>query len=207
MGMVWTIALSVISIGIGTILGILWGLLLSTRKPNWLEVRWLGVALNDVVRALPLLILLLLINYCAPPLFGLRSTFWIAVLALAVNLAAFVGDVLRGAIAGVPQPLQDAGLAIGLSDTQVMRRIILPEAVRSVIPSIALLYIDILKMTSLASIIALPELTYVGGQVSSVEFRPLEVFVLIAVMYAAIIIPMSHFQRWLERSPWFIRRG
>ena len=206
-GALWTVVISATSIVQGTLVGVLWGLLLGTESRAWLEVKYLSFALDDVVRALPLLVFLLLVNYYLPPLLGVFSVFWITVIALSVNLAAFVADVLRGAIAGVPKPLVEAGLSVGMTDRQVIRRIVLPEAIRNVVPSLATLYIHILKMSSLASVIAFRELTHVGGQVSSRTFRPLEVIAAIALTYLAIVLPLAHLQRWLERCKWFVRRS
>ena len=206
-GMTLTIFLSLTAIVLGTVIGIFWGLLLSTRHRALLETRAFAFVLNDIVRALPLLVFLLLLNYYTPTFFGIHTTFGISLLALSVNLGAFIADVFRGAVAGVQRPLRDAGFAVGMTETQVMRRIVVPEAIRSIVPTLGLLYIDIFKMSSLASVIAFPEMTHVAGRVSSAEFRPLEVFALIAVAYIAIVVPLSHVQRRLEKSRWFIRRS
>lgn len=206
-GALWTVVVSSVSIFLGTILGALWGLLLSTKHQAWLELRWLGFVLADIVRALPLLVLLLFVNYYLPPLIGIHSTFWITIIALTVNLAAFLADVLRGAIAGVPKPLVEAGLALGMTGGSITRRVLLPEALRAVVPSFALLYIHILKMSSLASVIAFSELTHVGGQVSARTFRPLEAIAAVAVIYLILVLPLSHIQRRLETSRWLVRRS
>jgi polar amino acid transport system permease protein len=206
-GVVWTLVLTLAAVAAGTLGGILWGLVLAARGRRWTELKWILLFINDVTRALPLLILLLMVNYYGASLLGLRSTFWTAALAMSLNLAAFVADVLRGAIRGVPRPHIDAGLALGMSDAQILMRITLPEALRSMVPTIALLYIDMLKMSSLASVIAYPELTYTGSQVIALQFRPLEVFALIAAIYVAIVMPLSYFQRALEESRWVRRRS
>lgn len=206
-GLLATLALSLVSISLGSVLGLAWGLLLGATKNAWLELRLIAVVFNDIVRALPLLILILLFNYLGPIAFGIHSLFLLAMLSLSLNLAAFLADVLRGAISGVPRPLVEAGLAVGMSDSQVLRWILLPEAVRSTVPSITLLYIDILKMSSLASVIGFAELTYVGGEVSGAEFKPLEPLVLVAAIYIVMVTFLGWLQRRLEASRWFVRRS
>ncbi len=207
-GTLWMLLLSLTSILIGTIIGIFWGIFLGTTDERWREVRdIIAFPLNNILRALPLLILIYLVNYTLPSMFSIYSSFVIAVIALSFNLAAFIADVLRGAIDRVPENFTDAARSVGMTEQQVMRRITLPESLRSVIPSITLLYIDILKMSSLASLIAFPELTYVGGMISNKEFRPLEVFVAIASIYIIIIYTLSVLQRKLEKTKWFLSRS
>lgn len=203
----WTLALSLISIVLGTLLGIMWGMLLSVTTETWRPVSLMARFIGDLVRALPLLVLLLFVNYYLPPIVGLHSTFWICIIALSLNLSAFLADVIRSAISGVPRPLIEGALAVGMTDRQTMARIILPEALRSVIPTFTLLYIDILKMSSLASVIGFPELTNIGGQVSSRTFRPLEVIAAVAIIYIVIVLPLTWYQRTLETSAWFTRRS
>jgi len=206
-GVEWTLILSVVSILLGTLLGVLWGNFLASRDDALTPLRALGFFIADIFRALPLLVLLLFANYYLPPLIGIHSTFWISVIALSLNLSAFIADVLRGAIEGVPRPLREAALAVGMTDNQTLRRIVLPEALRQVIPSLTLLYIDILKMSSLASVIAFQELTHIGSEISAQTYRPLEVIAAIAVIYIVIVLPLAHLQRRLEHSAWFTRRS
>lgn len=203
-----TLALSVVSISIGTAFGLLWGLFLSKDEGDfWQEVQWLSFRTMDIVRALPLLVLLLFVNFYLPPLVGLHSAFWISVVALSLNLAAFIADVIRGSVLGVPRPLIDAALAVGMTSRQITRRIIVPEALRSVVPTITLLYLHIVKMSSLASVIAYRELTHVGGQVAVREFRDLETIGVVAIIYIIILYPFVILQRKLEESKWFLRRS
>jgi len=202
-----TFIVSFISICFGTIIGILWGIALSSKDTICVLPQKIAFLTADIIRALPPLILLLLINYYAPPAIGLHSKFWLSVIALSLNLSAFIADVLRGSIAGIQRPLIDAGLAVGMSNSQITRRIVLPEAIRGVIPTFTLLYIDILKMSSLASVIALQELTHIGSQISGKEFKYLEIIVAVALIYIIIVLPLTWFQRWLESSRSFRRRS
>ncbi len=202
-----TLQLTVLSIIIGTALGFLVGTLLATRDEHWKEIRQIVLVFVDVVRALPVLILILLFNYWLPYITDIKSPFWLAGLALSINLSAFIADVLRGAIEGVSRPLVEAGYAVGMTSRTVMRRIVIPEATRQILPTLALLYIDILKLSSLASVIAVSELVHVSTEISTKTFRFLEVFAALAVIYVLIVLPFSYAARKLEKTAWFIRRA
>lgn len=206
-GAAWTLGLSFAAISLGTAMGICWGIVLAQPTSRWREVQVLASAMNAVIRAIPLLILILVVHYGTSLLLGVGNLFVGCVVALAINLGAFVADVVRGALAGVPQSLKDAGLAVGMTTRQVLRRIEIPEALRALVPVLSLLYIDILKMSSLSSVVGFPELTHAGSLVSSRTFRPLEVFVTIAAVYVVIVVPLAYAQKWLEESVWIRRRN
>lgn len=205
-GVSLTMQLTLASIAAGTILGFLFGATLATKDERWREVQKVLVILIDAVRALPILILILLFNYWLPYIVGVRSPFWLACIALSLNLSAFIADVLRGAIEGVPRPLVEAGFAVGMDSSTVMRRIVIPEATRQIVPTVSLLYIDILKLSSLASVIAVGELVHASTEVSTRTFRFLEVYAALAVLYMIIVLPFAIVSRKIERSPWFLRR-
>jgi polar amino acid transport system permease protein len=205
-GLIITIILSLFSIVSGTILGFTIGFIVSYGQNKFPELRVIILFLIDIVRSLPLLILILLLYYASPYFFKV-SPFWIAYAALTINLSAFVADVLRGAIEGVPRPLLEAGYALGMTNLLVARRIIIPEAIRQIIPTLALLYIDILKLSSLASVIAVNELVHVSTEISAISFRSLEIFVTLAIIYIALILPFSYFSRRLENAKWLSRRS
>jgi polar amino acid transport system permease protein len=206
-GGLWTLALSIVSIALGTLCGLSWGVLLAQTRSPWLEARTIASGVNSVIRAIPLLILILVVHYAAPAFLSVESTFATCVTALVMNLSAFVADVIRGALDGVPARLKDAGFAVGMTERQVLLRISIPEATRGIVPTLSLLYIDILKMSSLTSVVGLRELAHTGSLVSAKTYRPLEVFVTIAAIYAAIIIPLAYAQKLLEESTWLRRRG
>ena len=200
-------ALTFIVIFIGTLLGFFLGIFLSTKDEDDSGFKKILTVLIDAVRALPILIFILVINYWAPPVIGIHSPFLLSCLALSLNLTAFVSDVVRSAIESVPKPYALAGFALGMTPKSVSRRIIIPEAIRQVIPTFSLLYIDVFKMSSIASVIAVKELTYSATLISSNSFRFLEVFTFLAIIYLSIILPFSYGARRLEKSKWFTRRS
>lgn len=194
-----TLLLTGLTIALGTPIGIALGVLLRFRSPI---IRLPLLFLIDIIRSLPVLILILWVYYVVPALLGLPtiSSFTLATLALVANLAAFVADIVRGAIAGVPRGLIDAGYASGLSRLAVLRRVTLPLVIRELLPTLALLWIDMLKLSSLASVISVYELVHTADKIRSETFRAIEVFTVIAVIYLAIVMPFSFAVRWLERT-------
>ncbi len=206
-GVLITLGLTLSSILLGTVIGFVVGPLLTLRGKKLAEVRCLLSLLVDLVRSLPILILILLLYYWLPFVVGIKSPLWIALLALAINLGAFIADVLRGAIEGVPRPLVEAAMAVGMRERTIMRRVLIPEATKNIVPTMALLYIDILKLSSLASVIAVGELVHVASEISTKTYRYLEVYAALAAIYIAIVLPFSLLARRLERSSWFLRRG
>jgi polar amino acid transport system permease protein len=206
-GLAVTAGLSFVSISSGTLAGVALGVLLSLpfRSLRPLQIPFLFFV--DAVKALPPLILLLLFYYWLPYLVEIKSSFWLASIALAVNLTAFVADVFRHAIVGVPRPLVEAGYALGMTRTTVLRRLLVPEALRAVVPTLGILWIDVFKLSSLASVIAVGELLHRASEVSTYTYRFLEVYAALAAVYLAVLLPFSYFVRRLESSPLFIRRS
>lgn len=206
-GLAVTAWLCLISIIFGTLTGLILGVGLSERVPSPSLVRRALLFFVDAVKALPQLILLLLLYYWLPYAIGVRSSFGIAAIALALGLGVFIADVFRHAINGIPRPLVDACYALGMTHGDVLNRFIIPEAIRAIIPTLGLLYIDVFKLSSLASIIAVPELVHRASQVSAYSYRFLEVYAALALIYLLILLPFSYAVRRLETSAWFLRRS
>jgi polar amino acid transport system permease protein len=206
-GLFVTLELTVISVLAGTLAGLALGLLLSSTSRALILIRVPLLLYIDVVKALPALLLLLLFYYWLPYLSGIQSPFWLAVITFTVNLSAFVADVFRHAISGVPKPLAEACYALGMTRPTAMSHVIVPEALRSILPTLGILAIEILKLTSIASIIAVPDLIHRASDVSTYTFRFLEMYAALAVIYLLVLVPFSHLVRRLEASAAFLRRS
>lgn len=206
-GLQVTFELTLISMVAGTIGGLGIGIVLSSQSKSLRLARMPLTIFVDSVKALPPLILLLLFYYWLPYILAVQSSFWLAVIALAVNLSAFVADVFRHAILGVPKPFVDASYALGMTRLMVLRRLLIPEALRAIVPTLGILYIDVFKLSSLASIIAVGELLHRASEISTYTYRFLEVYAALAAMYLAVLLPFSYFVRRLEVTPRFIRRS
>jgi polar amino acid transport system permease protein len=202
-----SLALTSVAIVAGTIAGLAVGIAQEWLARSQPILAALLLFSLDAIKALPPLILMLLCYYWLPYVVGLRSPFWLAALALAVNLGAFVADLVRHAIAGVPRPLVEACFAVGMTRAKALRYVIVPEALRSIVPSLGYLYLSVLKLSSLASVIAVHELLYRASEISTHTFRFLEVYAALAIIYLVLLMPFSYIVRRLESSPLFLRRS
>lgn len=206
-GLAVTFALSGIAILVGTVSGLILGIGLSGESSLFRILSSPVLFLVDAIKALPPLILLLLFYYWLPYVIGVQSSFLLAAIALAVNLSAFVADLFRHSLNGVPAPLVEACYALGMTRAVVLRRLLIPEAFRSIVPTLGFLYIDVFKLSSLASVIAVGELLHRASEVSSYTYRFLEVYGALALIYLAVLLPFSYVVRRLETSKRFIRRS
>ncbi len=194
-GTLTTLVLTVIVIIFGTILGVLIGLLLRQRY-----ARVVLYPIVDVIRALPPLVLILFMYYLLTrQVIGASvPAFWVCSIAMSLNLAAFTSDLVRAAIANVPSGAVDAGRALGMSHKQLTRYIVLPHVSREVIPGMTVLYIGMLKMSSLASIINVREVVYTAQTVVADISRSLEAWAIVALIYIVLVLPFTYASRRIE---------
>ncbi|MBX3734095.1 MAG: amino acid ABC transporter permease [Verrucomicrobiae bacterium] len=194
-GTATTLVLTILVVICGTVLGVATGLVLRRRF-----ARLTLYPLIDFVRALPPLVLILFMYYLlTKQVIGTTvQAFWVYVIAMALNLAAFTADVVRAAIDNVPTGAIDAGRALGMSHKQVTRHIVLPHVLRETIPAMTVLYIGMLKMSSLASVINVREVVYTAQTVIADIARSLEAWVVVAVVYVVLVIPSTYAARWIE---------
>lgn len=197
-GTLLTLELTVLSIAIGTLLGIVLALLKLSKQSL---PKYLAVIFIEIFQGLPVLVLLIWLFYVLPIGLGVRiGAFESAVIGLSLNLGAFSAEIFRAGIQAVPKGQIEAATSLGLNPTQTLRRIVLPQAVSIIAPALSGRYIETIKLTSLASVIAVNELLHAGQNLISVSFRPLEVYTVIALIYLAIIIPLTMALRRIERK-------
>jgi polar amino acid transport system permease protein len=196
-GIETTLALTGIVIVAGTILGFLMGLLLASSR----TARVFLYPIIDLVRALPPLVLILFMYYLLTvQVIGTTvAAFWVAAIALSLNLAAFTADLVRAAIQNVPYGALEAATALGMSKRQRVVHISLPHVLRELIPGMTVLYIGMLKATSLASVINVREVVYAAETVIADISRSLEAWTVVACVYAVLVIPATYGARALER--------
>ena len=160
-------------------------------------LRLLAVGYVDLFRALPMLVLLILIYY-ALPFMGVRlSSFASAVLALSAVLAAFSAEVFRAGIQAVPPGQVEAARALGLHFGGVMRHVVLPQAIRVVVPPLTSNCVGIVKETSLASVVALPELLKQGNDAQALTANPTPL-IGVALIYLLVLWPLVRLVGRLE---------
>ena len=195
-GLVNTLILSFSSIVCGAALGLVTSLV---RLYAPLALRWAAVVYIDVFRAVPMLVVLILIYY-ALPFLGVRFSSWTsAVLAFSLVMAAYSAEVFRAGIEGVPRGQFEASEALGFPFIQTMRRIILPQAVRAVIPPMTGNCVSLFKDTSLASTVALPELLNEATNAQALHANP-SPLIMAAIIYLVFLWPMVRIVSLLEQK-------
>ena len=192
-GLWMTLRLAVVAMLFGLPLGLAW------RLYGARPMRWLAIGFADVFRALPMLILLILLYY-ALPFMGIRlSSFVSAVTALSIVLAAFSAEVFRAGIEAIPRGQLEAARALGLHFRATMRHVVLPQAVRVVVPPLTGNCVGIAKETSLASVVALPELLKQGNDAQALTANPTPL-IGVAAIYLMVLWPMVRLVARLEQK-------
>jgi polar amino acid transport system permease protein len=188
-GLLVTIQLSVLTAVISIMIGLVASLLaVSKRKLILFPVR----CYIEIQRALPIMIELVWIYYCLPIIIGVRiSAFTTCVIALSVYMGAFYAEVFRAGIQSIDVGQIEAAKSIGMTKGMTMRRIILPQAFKRVLPPFVSQCILVIKNTTLASMLAVADILYQGQLLSAQIFRPLEILTTIAVLFIVVIMPLT----------------
>ena len=201
-GMQQTILISVIAAAISIFLGLVVALPgLSERR----GVRLINRVYVEFIRSIPLLPMLFWVFYGLPIVFksmGLNipiDPFWGAIITLALSDSAFTAEIYRAGIQSIARGQTEAAQTIGLNYIQTMRYVILPQAIRRILPPLANQFIYIVKMSAFASVIGMQELTRRANELVVTEYRPLEIYTLLILEYLVLVLIISAGVRWLER--------
>jgi polar amino acid transport system permease protein len=196
-GLYFTVALSLtailISITVGLIIA-LPGLAKSrtTRSINRVYV--------ELVRAVPILVLILWVYYGLPQIADISiSVFWAGVLALAISDSAFQAEIFRAGIQSIDRGQHEAAHSISLNYWDKMRFVILPQAIKRILPALGNQLVYMLKMSSLVSVIGMQELTRRANELVVTEYRPLEIYTILVIEYLVLILLVSAAVRALEK--------
>jgi polar amino acid transport system permease protein len=180
----------------GIVIGVVCELGLLSRR------RWLTLPLEgyvEVFRCTPLLVQIVWFYYALPILLNFSLPAWLAAgLGLTLYMGAFCTEIFRAGVMSIGRGQWQAGRALGMTHIQLMRRIVLPQAVRRMVPPLVNQSITQLKNTALLYVVAVPDLMYTGSIVTAETFRPLEVYTSVAAMYFIILYPMTLFAKRLE---------
>ena len=191
-----TLRLAIPAILLGFCVGIVLGLARMAGRP-W--IHYPAAVYIEVIRGVPLVMVIFWFWFLVPVLIGRPvPEYWVALTAFVIFEGAYIGEIIRAGIQSVPKGQVDAATGSGLSYVQTMGHVILPQAIRNMIPSLVTQFIVLFKDTSLASIIGMMDLTKAAQTVSERELRPFEMYLFIAVVYWAFTYSMSRFSRWLE---------
>lgn len=195
MGFLMTMKISVVTLFLSIIFGGLVGLASVSRR---VFLKDLALAYVEGIRNIPLLVILLLVYFGIGTLFHLPR-FLAAVIALTAFEATFFAEIIRGGIESIGRGQMWAGRSLGVSHGMTMRYIILPQAIRRVIPALAGQFVNLVKDSSLASVISLVELTLISRQIMTATFAAFESYIAIALFYFSICFTLSLLTKILER--------
>ena len=196
-GMGLTIYISVISIIISMFLGFVVAVP-SLAKNKFLT--YVNIGYVEIVRAIPLLVLILWVYYGLPIMTGLSfSPFVSGIIALAISESAFQAEIFRAGINSIKKSQWEAGSSLGLTFYKRLRLVILPQAIKNILPALGNQFVYVLKMSSLVSIIGIADLTRKANELVVSTYRPLEIYTFLILEYLILILIVSFFVRKLEK--------
>ena len=197
-GLTTTIYISVVSIIISMILGLIVAIP-SLSKNKFLT--YINIGYVEIVRAVPLLVLILWIYYGLPIMTWISfSPFVSGIIALAINESAFQAEIFRAGINSIKKAQWEAGSSLGLNFFNRLRLVILPQAIKNILPAIGNQFVYVLKMSSLVSIIGIGDLTRKANELVVTTYRPLEIYTFLILEYLVLILIVSFFVRKLEKN-------
>ncbi|MCP3017678.1 amino acid ABC transporter permease [Cupriavidus basilensis] len=197
-GLAITFILSVLGIALAFPLSV--GLALARISPfGWL--RWPATVVVYVVRGVPLIMFIFWVYFFVPLLIGHTvSGFTTMLVTLVIYQAAYLAEIVRAGIEGLPKGQSEAARAVGLSYMQAMRRVILPQALYNMVPAMISQFVSTIKETSLGYVISVNELTFAASQINSTLLtKPFQVFVILAAIYFVLCFTLTQLARCLER--------
>ena len=195
-GLTTTIYISIISIIISMVLGLIVAIP-SLAKNKFLT--YINIGYVEIVRAVPLLVLILWIYYGLPIMTGISfSPFVSGIIALAISESAFQAEIFRAGINSIKKAQWEAGSSLGLNFFKRLRLVILPQAIKNILPAIGNQFVYVLKMSSLVSIIGIGDLTRKANELVVTTYRPLEIYTFLILEYLVLILIVSFFVRKLD---------
>ena len=197
-GITITIYISIISIILAMIIGLFVALpSLSNNK----FLSYVNITYVEIVRAIPLLVLILWIYYGLPIMTGISfSPFVSGVIALTISESAFQAEIFRAGINSINKGQYEVANSLGMNFWKKMRLVILPQAIKVVLPALGNQFVYVLKMSSLVSIIGIADLTRKANELVVTTYRPLEIYTFLILEYLILILIVSYFVRKLEKK-------
>src|SRR4051794_7286261 len=195
-GLMLTIELTIIVIVLSLVFALFVAL---AGRSRFAPLRWLVHAYVEVIRGTPLLLQLIYIYYVLPEV-GIRlDAFTAGVIGLTLNYSAYLSEVYRSGIQAVPRGQHDAAAALGMTTPLAMRRIILPQAVRIVIPTLGNYFVSLFKDTALCSVVSIQEVVFTAQIIAARNFQYFTLYTVVGLMYFAVSFPAARLVGYLER--------
>lgn len=196
-GLQHTVLLSLTAISISVVAGL--AMALPGLAPSRI-LRGINRTFVELVRAVPILVLILWVYYGMPQVMNVSiNVFWAGVIALALSDSAFEAEIFRAGIQSIDKGQYEAAHSVSLSYRDTMWFVILPQAIRRILPALGNQLVYMLKMSSLVSVIGMQELTRKANELVVTEYRPLEIYTVLVLEYLVLILLVSAGVRWLER--------
>ncbi len=192
-----TVEFTLIAFSAGSVLGLLLALGRISKNPIF---HYPAVAYIDFVRGTPLLAQIYLIHFGLPQIFGYTPVGYVdALLALTLNSTAYIAEIMRAGIESIDRGQMEAARSLGMTYVQAMRYVILPQALRRVVPPMGNEFIALLKESSLVSVIGMEDLMMKSRMMAGRSFRPFEAYFTAALIYLALTLTFSRILGWGER--------
>lgn len=195
-GLTWTVPLTIISFALAMVIAVITALV---QYANVRVLKQIARFYIWFIRGTPLLVQLYLVFYGLPSVDVLIDAFPAAIIVLSINTGAYAAETIRAALEAVPPGQLEAGYCVGMSYLQIIRRIVLPQAMRTALPSLGNNLISLVKDTSLASTITVAEMIMEAKRIIAVRYNAMEMYLAVAIVYLAFSTVLSRLQRFGER--------
>ena len=197
-GLALTLILASAALVLAMPLGVLFGL---ARLSPWRWLRWPVTALVFVVRGTPLLMVIFWAYFFLPSLTGFKTDqFTTMLIALVIFDAAYLSEIVRAGVQGLDRGQVEASRSLGFGYWRTMRWVVLPQALRTMLPSLVNQFVSTIKETSLGYIIGLTEISFIASQINTQVFTmPAQVYLILGLTYFVLCFGLSRFAFWLER--------
>jgi len=191
-----TLGISGLSLVFSLIIGLIMGMFRISK--NFI-LTWIATLYINAIRGTPLLIQILIVYFGIPSLLNISfSAFTAGVVIMSIYTGAYMAEIYRSGIESVDIGQTEAGRSLGLSNSLTMRLIVLPQAIRKMIPTFVNQITIMIKDTSLLSVIGVVELTMQGQMIYSVNFKTFEILIIVAIIYFIIVYALTRFSIWIE---------
>lgn len=192
-----TIEVSVLGIILGTVLGLFIGLGKMANN-RWIKLPFIWYI--NFFRGTPLFVQILLVHFGVIPAFtGETDAFVALITALSLNAAAYIAEIFRAGIQSIDKGQMEAARSLGMNHQQAMRKVILPQAFKRMIPPLGNEFVVLIKDSSLGAVIAAPELMYWGRAMQGQYFRPWEPYLTVALIYLILTLTLTYILNYIER--------
>jgi His/Glu/Gln/Arg/opine family amino acid ABC transporter permease subunit len=201
-GLLMTVELTIVVMALSLVFALF--VALGGMSRFW-PLRWVVKTYIEIIRGTPLLLQLVYIYYALPEIAGIRfDPFTAGVIALTLNYSAYISEVYRSGIQAIGRGQHDAAAALGMTGPLAMRRIILPQAIRIVIPSLGNYFIGLFKDTALCSAVSIQEVLFTAQIIAAQSFQYFTLYTVVLIMYLGVSFPAARLVGYLERVT---RRG